>query len=241
MLADLARQARGVALRHVGRVRHHHVHRLLRQRRQQIAGEEADARAQPASVVRRHADRAHRDVGGPDLGRALQGKGYRDRPRAASHIHHAAARAAQRQRGFDDMLGLGPRDQHVRADAERTTVELLLPGDVLRGLAVQPFVQIAPVVKPDELGQLLLRMGVEKWPFASQGVAQQHFGRQPRSGDGGLLKKLGSLPERGLDGHRRRDRKPRSAVSVSPPGNTLSTRRPAGPAALPSPGRADTA
>ena len=113
----------------------------------------------------------------------------RDSQRAGTgaDIEHAPRAARQFQRDFHHVLGLRARDQHVRRHAEIAAVEFLMPGDVLRGLAAEPFVQVAAVVQPLHLAQFLLGVGVKVDALDAAWRGQQHFRRQPRHGDAAIL------------------------------------------------------
>jgi hypothetical protein len=56
-------------------------------------------------------------------------------------------------------------------------------GDVLRRSPFEPLVQIAAVVNPFDLGQLVLGMAVKVGAVPPQGVGEQHFGGESWSGD----------------------------------------------------------
>ena len=58
------------------------------------------------------------------------------------------------------------------------------------GLPLQPLVQVAAVVQPLHFAQFLLGMRVEIHALAAHGVRQQHFGGQPRHGDGGIFQQF---------------------------------------------------
>ena len=85
------------------------------------------------------------------------------------------------------MLRFRPRNQHILRHAELAAKELLLSGDELRGLSVQALVQIAAIVQPLDLMQLLLGMRVQINALAVKRMREQQFGREPRNGNGAIL------------------------------------------------------
>src|SRR5689334_1341991 len=120
------------------------------------------------------------------------------------------------KRGFDHVLGFGAGDEDVWGDAEIATVEFLTFGDVLGGLAAEPFVQVAAVVEPLDLTELLFGMRVEVLARYAHGVAEEDFGGQSRDRDIGILQELGPLEECRLDGHKTTG-KLRSPGKLKPP------------------------
>ena len=84
---------------------------------------------------------------------------------------------------------------------EIAAVELLMPGDVLRGLAAEPLVQVAAVVQPLHFAQLLLGMGEKVDALDPHGVAEQHFRGEPGHRDSAILEDARALLQRGVHRH----------------------------------------
>ena len=121
----------------------------------------------------RHRQRRARNVGGANRSACFKSNGNRDGSRTGTHVQNAnvAARAYCRHRRLYQMLGLGAGNQHVRSNPELPPVELLSLGDVLGWLALQPFVEIAPVVDPGDLCEFVRAMRIQVCPLTSHGVA----------------------------------------------------------------------
>ena len=68
------------------------------------------------------------------------------------------------------------------------------------GLPCSRSLQIAAVVDPREFGEFVFRMAVEVGLLSAQGVAEKHFGGQPRHRDAGVVEKVCALVERRADG-----------------------------------------
>ena len=123
---------------------------------------------------------------------------------APEPVPTSSTRAAPRRRlegDFHHVLGLRARNQHVGRHAELAAVELLPPGDVLRGFAVETLVQVAAVVQPLHLLQFPLGMGVEVDALLANGVRQQHLGGEPRHRDAGILQQASALEQRRVHRH----------------------------------------
>ncbi len=99
------------------------------------------------------------------------------------------------------MLGLRARNQHVPRDAKFAPIEFLTARNILRGLTLHPLVQIAAIVQPLHLAEVLFGMGEEVDALAMQRVREQHFGGQARHGHGGIFEERGALEECGLNRH----------------------------------------
>ena len=97
---------------------------------------------------------------------------------------------------FHDMLGFRAGNQDIGRDCEVSPIELLCFGDVLRGPAADSLVQIAAVVNPGELRQLVRRMSEQIYALALERMGKQDFGGQPRRRDSSFLKKRRPLPKR---------------------------------------------
>jgi hypothetical protein len=110
------------------------------------------------------------------------------------------------------MLGFGARDQHARLDMKLAPPELLDTRDVLGWLALQPLVQIASVMEPFELSQLVLGMREKVDALAPQRMAEQDLGGQFRHAYLALAEKLKPLLERDSELHRAT---PRTAPATS--------------------------
>ena len=67
--------------------------------------------------------------------------------------------ARDRQRGFDQVLGLGAGNEHQPVDDEAAAVELLRAGDVLHRLVEGAACDGGLIVLALPLGQLALGMG----------------------------------------------------------------------------------
>src|SRR5260370_12107889 len=91
------------------------------------------------------------------------------------------------------MLSLRPRNQDVARHAEIAAVEFLSPCNVLRGLALQPLVQVAAIVQPCHIAQLFIRMRVQVGALAAERISQQHLRSQPPRSDPPFLKPFDPL------------------------------------------------
>jgi hypothetical protein len=77
------------------------------------------------------------------------------------------------ERCFDDELGLGPRDQHVRSDLKRQPPEFLSAGDVLERLAHGTTVN-GPFILPERLSvYLVLYVRQEPGAVADQDMTKK--------------------------------------------------------------------
>jgi hypothetical protein len=93
------------------------------------------------------------------------------------------------------MFGFRPGDEDRGRDVEFTSVKLLDVGDVLGGLVLQAFVQIAPVMNPLDFAQLLFRVGVKVGAILFDGEGQENFGRQAGDFDLASLEEFGALAD----------------------------------------------
>ena len=105
------------------------------------------------------------------------------------------------QSGFYKMFRLRAGNQHIRRHPELAAVKLLASGDVLRGLALDPLMQIAPVVDPPDLDQFVVAVRVEPRAVMARGPHQQDFRGQARLANIGFFEKLLALQKRRADGH----------------------------------------
>ena len=98
-------------------------------------------------------------------------------PVPTSAIRRGALRrcAQPLQRYFDQVLGLGARDQHAGIDLERQPPELLPPGQVLHGDAIGAALE--QIVILGELGRAesMLGMRVEPGAVAPEQVQQEQL------------------------------------------------------------------
>ena len=109
--------------------------------------------------------------------------------------------AAMFQRGFDQVFGFGPRDQHVRRHAKFAAVEFLRAGDVLRRLALHAARADSGRSGSTPPRAVPARNARRDRRVAADGVGQQHFGGQARRGNAGVFEKFRALEQRGPEGH----------------------------------------
>jgi hypothetical protein len=76
---------------------------------------------------------------------------------------------------------------------EITAVELLHSGDLLRRLTLQALMQVAAIVNPPDLAELVARVRMEPGSFLPHGMRQQDFGGETGSRDSGFFEKLPAL------------------------------------------------
>ena len=138
----------------------------------------------------RDAQRRGGNVGGEDARASLQRQSDRDRARACADIHDNIARLDAGDGGFHQMLGFRARNQHIGCHAKIPAIKLLATGDVLGRLAVQAFVQVAAVVNPGDLGQIVIWMRVKIGAIVLERVHQKNFGGEARRDDGFVLEEL---------------------------------------------------
>ncbi len=94
-------------------------------RLEQVALEQRDVEPEPLGVGARDGQRVRAGVGGDHLEVGPLGlERQRDRARAGADVGHARARR-QLERRLDEVLGLRPRDQHARVDAQLDRAEAL--------------------------------------------------------------------------------------------------------------------
>ena len=81
---------------------------------------------------------------------ALERDANGDRAGAGAHIQYCQLTFAAQigECGFHQMLGFRAGDQYAAVHEELAAKELLAVSDVLGGLSLQPFVQVAAVVNP---------------------------------------------------------------------------------------------
>ena len=123
------------------------------------------------------------------------GDGDAQRARAGSDIGQpraAHARLAQVvERGVDEQLGFGARDEDIGGDAEFEAVELARAGDVGKRAALDSLAHGAEEAGEVLLGHRLGEGGVELRAVAPDRVAQQHFGLEAGVVDARLFEQLG--------------------------------------------------
>ncbi len=148
VIAHFRGQALPLRFRHVGRIGDHRVHAAqpIRGRPPQVAAPKLDPRRHAVGfgVVPRHAQRFVRAVQrvqaqvGP-APRQRDGDAAAARPQVG---HPGGGRKLELERGVDQPLGLGPRNQHRGSYPKSEPEELLDAGDVLgrlaRGATVDP-------------------------------------------------------------------------------------------------------
>ena len=109
--------------------------------REEVGPKEADTMGQIvlAGVGFRNVEGFGREIEGGDFGLGeVRSKGDRDGSGAGAYVCDAEGLVGERlevgEDGFDEVLGLGARDEDGGSDAEVEAVELLVAGDVLDGL-----------------------------------------------------------------------------------------------------------
>ena len=116
-------------------------------------------------------------------------------------------RAGEVEDGFDEVLGLGARDEDVGCDAEGEAEELLRAGEVLermlRGAAGDERAEGVEVSG----GEVVVSMGEEPGAIAVEDVGEQGLGVAARDGCGGFeegvaechrLTRIAGMPVRGI-------------------------------------------
>jgi hypothetical protein len=163
------------------------------ERREEIAVQEADALGEAASfgVVMGNGEGGGRDVDGGDGG-VLEDGGERDGDGAGAgaDVGDVEVRiglgASPVEDGFDKMLGLGPRDEHVRGDAKFEAEELLGAGEVLEWLLRSA--AGGKRAEGVEVGrrEFVVEVGEEPGAVAVEDVGEQGLGVAARDGGGGF-------------------------------------------------------
>ena len=102
----------------------------------------------------------------------------RDASRTGAHIHQLGTldSARQLQHSFDQMLGLGTRNQHRRRDYEIQAPEFLVPGDVLRWHAGRTLGEHFFVSRRFFRSEFALGMRVQVGTIGAEDKHQQHLG-----------------------------------------------------------------
>ncbi len=139
-----------------------------------------------------------------DLGLLLHDRDG-DAPRARPHVAEAPRAALDLlERHGHEVLGLGPRHEHVLRDLEGETVELALPRDVGERLARHA----APESRPEGLelrvGERAVHVEVEVEPLHPERVRQQQLGVETGRVDPLLREPLGGELEDAPGGLRHR-------------------------------------
>jgi hypothetical protein len=137
----------------------------------------------PLGVAPRDAERRGRDVEGDGVRvRAFVEERDRDAARTRPHVadERRVSPAQDFERRLDQKLRLRPRDEHVGRHLEVEPVELLMPRDVLQGLArraaLDEILELSPLLRRHL--RVVVREQVSPVPL--QRVRQQRSGLAPR-------------------------------------------------------------
>src|SRR4051812_13213904 len=147
----------GVFSGHVGRIRDEETDTPRLHGFQQVTSKEAYVCIVRAPVSLCHLQGIRRYFGSKNFPVPLEGNGNRDCSRSRTHVENSGVRTICEpiKRSFHQMLCFGPRNQHALVNEEIATKELLTMSDVLGRLSLQSLVEVAPVVNPPKLGQLV--------------------------------------------------------------------------------------
>ena len=134
---------------------------------------------QPDGIGARNFQRLGREIDGINFGvRQLVRQCQRDASRTCADIHQLGTldSARQLQHRFNQMLGLGTRNQHRRRDHEIQAPEFLVPGDVLRWHAGGALGEHFFVSRSFFRSEFALGMRVEVGTIGAEDEHEQHLG-----------------------------------------------------------------
>ncbi len=97
------------------------------------------------------------------------------------------------KRGLDQVLGFGAWDQHAFVYIKVTPEEFLVVRDVLGRLAFEPFTEIAAVMDPLQLFELVAAVSVKIGAVAMQSVAEQNLCCEARHANRCFFENLSAL------------------------------------------------
>ena len=137
------------------------------------------------------------NIGGDDAGAGFNGEGDGDSSGAGADVEDGSSGAGERC--FDQVLGFGAGDEDVGRDAELAAVKFLNSRDVLSRRSAEALMKIAAVVDPPDFAEFVGRMSVEPASFAADGVGEQDFGGEARSGNALVFEEFLSLEKSGAE------------------------------------------
>jgi hypothetical protein len=170
-----------------------------KQRGEEIALEEADARvdAEAAGVVAGDGEGRGRDVDGSDVG-VLEdgGESNGDGTGTSAYVGNAEVRASfglgiglsvrPVEDGFDEVLGLGARNEDVGGDAEGEAEELLRSGEMLERFLLSAAGDDGAEGVEVKCGKVVVGMGEQPGTVSMEDVREQGFGVAAGDGGGGF-------------------------------------------------------
>jgi len=195
---NLSRQRGGLVSADIRRIADDEIETGQGQTSSQVASREQQSVLQPVAtkILQSDSQGSGRDVGGDNPGcREFQAQGAGEAAGTGSDIEHRG-RWGQRQleHPFDEVLGLGSRDEHPAVDLERPAVELLAPDDIGNRLTAEPAVEDLFETAGGSLFQCVVLPGENLRLRPFQDVAEQENGLTGI----GLKRRLGeSLPSVG--------------------------------------------